>query len=98
MFLVVLSYSKPLTEVDRFAAEHRAFLDRYYASGNFLLSGRREPRTGGVILCVARSRSEVEDIVRDDPFYREKIAEYEIVEFVPTLTATHLTQLKAPGY
>jgi uncharacterized protein YciI len=98
MFLIVLNYIKPLAEVDLFAAEHRAFLERYYASGNFLLSGRKEPRNGGVVLAVARSRSEVEDIVRNDPFYREKIAEHEIVEFVPTLAAAHLAQLKAPGY
>jgi uncharacterized protein YciI len=96
MFLILLNYRKPLAEVDLFAAEHRVFLDRYYASRNFLLSGRKEPRNGGVILAMAGSRSEVEDMVRSDPFYREEIAEYEIVEFLPSLAASHLAQLKAP--
>ena len=37
MFIVLLKYIKPLSEVDRFVAEHRDFLARHYASGNFLL-------------------------------------------------------------
>jgi uncharacterized protein YciI len=95
MFLIILSYTKPLAEVDLFVAEHRVFLEHYYASGNFLLSGRREPRNGGIILATANTRSEVEEIVRKDPFHREKIAEYEIIEFLPSMTATHLAHLKA---
>jgi uncharacterized protein YciI len=95
MFLILLSYTKPLTEVDLFVAEHRAFLERHYASGHFLLSGRKEPRTGGVILAMTNLRSEIEEIVRSDPFYREEIAEYEIVEFLPSMAATHVAHLKA---
>jgi uncharacterized protein YciI len=96
MFLIILSYKKPLAEVDLFVAEHRVFLEHYYASGNFLLSGRREPRDGGVILATASTRAEVEEIVRKDPFCRERIAEYEVIEFLPSMAATHLAHLKAP--
>ena len=93
MFIVLLNYIKPLSEVDRFVAEHREFLERYYASGHFLLSGRKEPRTGGVILSKAETRAEIERIVLDDPFNREKIAEYEIIEFLPSMTAAHFADL-----
>lgn len=96
MFIIVLSYIKPLIDVDRFIGEHRAFLDCHYASGHFLVSGRREPRTGGVILCSAESRAEIEAIICRDPFYREKIADYEIIEFFPSMAATHLASLTAP--
>jgi len=95
MFVILLNYIKPLSEVDRFVGEHREFLERYYASGHFLLSGRQEPRTGGVILSKAETRSEIESIVLNDPFNREKIAEYEIIEFLPSMTALFLTSLKA---
>lgn len=94
MFLILLNYKKPLTEVDRFVDEHRSFLERHYASGHFLLSGRKEPRDGGVILAQAKSRSEIETIVLSDPFSREGIADYEIVEFIPSLSATSLSALK----
>lgn len=96
MFIILLSYIKPLSEVDRFAGEHREFLEHYYASGHFLLSGRMEPRTGGIILSTAETRAEIENIVLNDPFNREHIAEYEIIEFLPSMAATHLTSLKAP--
>jgi len=95
MFIVLLKYIKPLSEVDRFVAEHRDFLARHYASGNFLLSGRQEPRTGGVILATAATRAEVERIIENDPFHRERIADYEIVEFLPSMSAESLAGLIA---
>ena len=94
MFLILLNYTKPLTEVDRFVVEHRRFLDRYYSTGQFLLSGRKEPRTGGVILAKAESSAEVEGIIRGDPFFVHKVAEYQIIEFLPSMAAEHLADLK----
>ncbi len=96
MFVILLSYIKPLSEVDQFVGEHREFLERYYTSGHFLLSGRKEPRTGGVILSKAETRTEIESIILNDPFNREQLAEYEIIEFLPSMAATHLTSLQAP--
>jgi uncharacterized protein YciI len=98
MFFILLSYKKPLPEIDRFVAEHREFLSRYYASGHFLLSGRKEPRDGGVILAKADSRAEIEQILRNDPFHREQIADYDIVEFVPVMSSPEFDSLRvSPG-
>jgi uncharacterized protein YciI len=96
MFVILLNYIKPLSEVDQFVGEHREFLERYYASGHFLLSGRKEPRTGGVILAKAETRAEIESVILNDPFNREKIAEYEVIEFLPSMAAAHLANLKVP--
>lgn len=93
MFIVLLRYIKPLSEVDRCVEEHREFLERYYSSGNFLLSGRKEPRTGGVILAKAESLAEIESIIQNDPFHREKIANYEIIEFRPSMSTDNLSHL-----
>jgi uncharacterized protein YciI len=94
MFLILLNYIKPLQNVDCLIGEHRRFLERHYASGTFLLSGRKEPRTGGVILARATSRNEVERILKEDPFSIEAVAEYTIIEFVPTMAAENLVYLK----
>ena len=94
MFVMLLHYLKPLPEVDRFVDEHRTFLERHYAAGDFLLSGRQQPRTGGVIIARAQTREQIEAIVREDPFHREQIARYEIVEFVPSLADARLAQFK----
>ena len=36
MFLIIVDYKKPLEEVERYLAEHRAFLDRYFVQGKLL--------------------------------------------------------------
>jgi len=73
MFIVSLNYIKSLAEVERFLEEHRVYLQKYYASGNFIMSGRKEPRTGGVIVVKAASHDEVNQIIRQDPFHREQL-------------------------
>ena len=77
MYVIVLTYRRPLEEVDRLLDEHVAFLDAQFAAGRFLAAGRRVPRTGGVILAPEGARAELEAALRDDPFHREGIADYE---------------------
>ncbi len=84
MFLLLSRYVKPLDEVDRWLPEHRAFLDRHYAAGHFIVSGPIEPRTGGVILVGDMDRAAVEAMLEEDPFAREGVSSYEIVEFRAT--------------
>ncbi|MEM8601480.1 MAG: YciI family protein [Bacteroidota bacterium] len=84
LYLITLEYCAPLGEVDALLDEHKAFLRRHYESGIFLLSGRREPRTGGVILARAHNTEVITSAVSEDPFCREGVAEYSIVEFVPS--------------
>ena len=84
MFIVNLTYVKPLEEVEKYLSKHIEFLNKYYSSNNFICSGRKNPRTGGVILCNARDMEEVKAIISEDPFNKNNIASYDIVEFQPT--------------
>jgi uncharacterized protein YciI len=81
MFVIELSYKVDLSEIDAHMAAHVRFLKKYYASGNFLVSGRKIPRDGGIILAVGKSRQDIEAIVREDPFYEHGLAEFRIIEF-----------------
>jgi uncharacterized protein YciI len=81
MFLIELTYKVPLTTLDAHMAAHVVFLDKYYAAGQFVVSGRKIPRDGGIILAVGKSRAQIETIVKEDPFYREGLADFRIVEF-----------------
>lgn len=87
MFIVILTYKKPLSEVDRFLASHREYLATHYAVGDFIASGPQNPRVGGVIIMKADSREAVEAIIAEDPFHINGIADYRIVEFSPTMVA-----------
>ena len=94
MFLILLTYKKPLSEIDRLVPAHMAWLAGHYASGEFLLSGRKEPRTGGVILATTPSRKRAEEIAYSDPFYLNQAADCEIIEFVVSTAAPALANLK----
>jgi uncharacterized protein YciI len=84
MFIIELTYKVPLEKIDAELAPHMAYLDKYYATGHFLASGRQEPRTGGIIFAKADSRRRMEDIVSKDPFNINGYAEYRIIEFKAT--------------
>jgi uncharacterized protein YciI len=84
MFILNLTYAKPIIEVEKYLSNHIAFLDKYYNAKKFICSGRKNPRTGGIIFCNAQNINEVNAILSEDPFYKEKIASYEIIEFIPT--------------
>ena len=81
MFVIELSYKVDLSEIDAHKAAHVRFLKKYYASGNFLVSGRKIPRDGGIILAVGSSRQDIEAIVREDPFYQHGLADFRVIEF-----------------
>src|ERR1700677_3200663 len=83
MFVQKLTYLRPLEEVYRLLDGDPGHPEGNYAAGRFIVSGRREPRTGGVILARAASIAEIEAVIAEDPFSREGVAEYEVIEFLP---------------
>ncbi len=85
MFIAILTYKKPLEEVDCFLRAHREYLAKHYAAGDFIASGPQTPRVGGVIMIKANDRTAVEAIIAQDPFNINGIADYQIVEFTPTM-------------
>lgn len=93
MFIVSLNYVVPLEAVDQFVPEHMEYLDEQYKLGYFQLSGRKEPRTGGIIIATVENRETLEKILQKDPFHREKIAQYEVTEFVLGMASQQLAFL-----
>lgn len=93
MFLLLPRYTAPLERIDELLPEHVAWLDRHYAEGRFLASGRQVPRRGGVVLAALSDRAAAEAITAEDPFAKAGAAEYEIVEFSPTKVAPGLERL-----
>jgi uncharacterized protein YciI len=81
MFVIELIYKAPLAEIDRYMGAHVKFLKKYYASGHFLVSGRKIPRDGGIILSVGGSPEEIQRIIGEDPFHARGLADFRIIEF-----------------
>ena len=81
MFVIELTYKAPLAEIDATMTAHVRFLNKYYAAGRFLVSGRKVPRDGGIIIAVGASRAEIEAIAREDPFCRRGLADFRVIQF-----------------
>lgn len=90
MFIISLTYQVPLDKVDAFIPEHVDYLNEQYAKGHFILSGRKEPRTGGVIITTISDRNKLSEVLAQDPFYREGLASYEVTEIVLTKASEKL--------
>lgn len=83
VFVIVITYQKPLAEVDKYLAAHRDFLSGGYEKNYFICSGPQNPRSGGVIISQLNDRKQLENFLKDDPFLINQIASYQIIEFTP---------------
>lgn len=92
MFVIELIYKAELSEIDAHMKAHMAFLKKYYAAGNFLVSGRKIPRDGGIILAVGKDKQHVEAIVKEDPFCKHGLVDFRIIEFRASQRADDIQQ------
>lgn len=92
MFIIELTYKTDLKQIDARMGAHMKFVRKYYAAGNFLVSGRKIPRDGGIILAVGESREAIEAIAKEDPFYTRGLADVRIIEFRASQRADDLQE------
>jgi uncharacterized protein YciI len=93
VFVLLLTYVKTLAEVDALMREHVAWLNQQYEAGRFVVSGRRIPRTGGVIIARGDDREEIEALAASDPFVRGGVATCDVVQFRASQRAAGLDRL-----
>uniref|UniRef100_B8DP39 YCII-related n=1 Tax=Nitratidesulfovibrio vulgaris (strain DSM 19637 / Miyazaki F) TaxID=883 RepID=B8DP39_NITV9 len=93
MFIVSLVYVKPLDQVDALLDAHVAWLREGYAAGVFLASGRKTPRTGGIILA-SGDRTSLDAWLERDPFRVAGVATCAVTEFTASMTAPALAALQ----
>ncbi|MBP6217809.1 MAG: hypothetical protein KA436_04405 [Oligoflexales bacterium] len=83
MFIVLLSYKRPIEELDAHLITHRTFLDEGYAQNILVASGPQDPRTGGVLISQLNDRKKLEDFLERDPFKVHGLADYQLIKFLP---------------
>lgn len=83
MFVIDLKYKANLEIIDQYLAEHRSWLDSKYQAGLLLCSGPKNPRDGGFIIAFGHDRADIEELIKEDPFYINNVVEYSITEFNP---------------
>jgi uncharacterized protein YciI len=92
MFVIELIYKADLKDIDAQMRAHMVFLKKHYAAGRFLVSGRKIPRDGGIILALGASRDEIETIMKEDPFCKNGLADFKVIEFRASQRATDIPQ------
>lgn len=94
MFIISLTYKVPLETVDQHLNNHIDYLNEQYELGNFQASGRKVPRTGGIILSILKDKQTLIAVLEKDPFKIHDLATYEVIEFIPSKTSEAFAFLK----
>ena len=85
MYVVFLNYIRPVEEVETLLAGHIDWLNRYFDADIFIAAGRKDPRTGGMLLVRDIERKRLEAILAEDPFVA--VAQYEVTKVNVTRAA-----------
>jgi uncharacterized protein YciI len=93
MFIIDLHYIVPLEKLDAHMTDHVKYLHQYYKQNVFVASGRKVPRTGGIILALAKTREEIDRIIQEDPFYIHRLADFSVTEFLTSQSHPDLKKL-----
>ena len=83
MFLIEVTYTKSIAEIDQCLKAHRDYLESHYQKSNLVFSGPQNPRTGGLVLTRFKNKIQVEEFILGDPFKQQGLATYRIIEFDP---------------
>ena len=92
MCLVLLTYVKPLAEVDVHRAAHVTWIEGCIEESVMLLAGRRSPPTGGVLLFRGDADAVAEEAA-NDPFVKNGVATFAVIPFTATLAANAIGDL-----
>lgn len=84
LFVIDIEYVIPRDEALPHLEAHMAFIRDYMDKGVFLVSGPKEPLSGGVIIALAKDRDTVEAIADGDPLFVNGCTRHHITEFKPT--------------
>jgi uncharacterized protein YciI len=83
LFVVLMTYTKPLPDVDQVRAAHISHVERAAGRGILVAWARRSPPVGGVLVATAPDRKTLEDVLAADPYVQAGVASPEVVEFNP---------------
>lgn len=94
--IALIRYRRPLDEVLTVVEAHRAYLRGLKERGVLLVSGPLDPRNGGALLLRVPDEGALEtlDRIRDaDPYVQARVAQYELLPWVPNVGAEGLERL-----
>lgn len=90
MYVLVVNIIADQETVEIHAERHRNWVKQCLQQGLFIAAGARTDQRGGVILAKARNTESLKQLINEDIYVQENIAEYKIITIDCKFTA--------PGY
>lgn len=87
MFLIDFVFNDLASITPELTQSHRDYLQTEYSKNTLMFGGRKEPRTGGIVLSKHDNREDLETFLKQDPFITSGVASYSIVEFLPMMAS-----------
>lgn len=87
LYSIVLSYTRPMPEVNQHLESHKAWLIANVQEGRIVFAGPLEPRTGGLVLASCVNREELDGMMARDSFIVHQVAEYRAYACTPGLAS-----------
>ena len=98
MFIInetVLTEKIAAEKQEKLFAEHRAWFMKHFQEGNFLIVGPyKDWAASGLVLAQAESRDALEEILKEDVYYADKLALYDVHEFIPAKIAKNICEFE----
>ena len=95
MFVVLLKFAGNKAKAGQFMEPHKAWLQRGFDDGIFLLAGSLQPSLGGAIMAHNSSMPDLQERVSADPFVVEGVVSAEILEISPSRVDERLKPILA---
>ena len=98
MFIInetVLTEKIAAEKQEKLFAEHRAWFMKHFQEGKFLIVGpNKDWAASGIMLAQAESREALEEILKEDVYYADKLALYDVHEFIPAKIAKNICEFE----
>ncbi|GAA1215121.1 YciI family protein [Prauserella alba] len=93
MYVVLVTYTAPVTDVDYALPDHAEWLTKQYEQEHLIASGRRDLHRGEVMIVRPMSRLKIDAMLASDPLSIRHLASYEVIEFAATRTCHELNDI-----
>ena len=94
MFIVLLKFAANRGQAGQLMEGHKAWLQRGFDDGVFVLAGSLQPNAGGGIVAHNTSLTDLKNRVDGDPFVAENVVSAEILELSASRTDARLDFLR----
>ncbi|KMS65910.1 YciI family protein [Prauserella rugosa] len=90
MYVVMVTYTAPVPDVDYALPDHAEWLAKQYEQNHLIASGRRDLHRGEVLIVRPMSRLKLDAMLASDPLSLGHLAAYEVIEFSASRTCHEL--------